>query len=77
MLTEITTTPEILEMVASSIENGSETDSSQNEKKSSYQNLKNGVTSLKRKKKKTLLTSLILIILCIDLFYKNFDKEKR
>jgi hypothetical protein len=77
MLTEITTTPEILEMVASSIENGSETDSSQNEKKSSYQNLKNGVTSLKRKKKKTLLTSLILIILCIDLFYKIFDKEKR
>jgi hypothetical protein len=77
MLTEITTTPEILEMVASSIENGSETDSSQNEKKSSYQNLKNGVTSLKRKKKKTLLTSLILIILCIDLFYKIFDKGKR
>jgi hypothetical protein len=77
MLTEITTTPEILEMVASSIENGSETDSSQNEKKSSYQNLKNGVASLKRKKKKTLLTSLILIILCIDLFYKIFDKEKR
>jgi hypothetical protein len=77
MLTEITTTPELLEMVASSIENGSETDSSQNEKKSSYQNLKNGVTSLKRKKKKTLLTSLILIILCIDLFYKIFDKEKR
>jgi hypothetical protein len=77
MLTEITTTPEILEMVASSIENGSETDSSQNEKKSSYQNLKNGVTSLKRKKKKTLLTSLILIILCIDLFYKIFDEGKR
>jgi hypothetical protein len=77
MLTEITTTPEILEMVASSIENGSETDSSQNEKKSSYQNLKNGVASLKRKKKKTLLTSLILIILCIDLFYKIFDKGKR
>jgi hypothetical protein len=77
MLTEITTTPEILEMVASSIENGSETDSSQNEKKSSYQNLKNGVASLKRKKKKTLLASLILIILCIDLFYKIFDKEKR
>jgi hypothetical protein len=77
MLTEITTTPELLEMVASSIENGSETDSSQNEKKSSYQNLKNGVASLKRKKKKTLLTSLILIILCIDLFYKIFDKEKR
>jgi hypothetical protein len=64
-------------MVASSIENGSETDSSQNEKKSSYQNLKNGVASLKRKKKKTLLASLILIILCIDLFYKIFDKEKR
>jgi hypothetical protein len=77
MLTEITTTPEILEMVASSIENGSETDSSQNEKKSSYQNLKNGVASLKRKKKKTLLASLILIILCIDLFYKIFDKGKR
>jgi hypothetical protein len=77
MLTEITTTPELLEMVASSIENGSETDSSQNEKKSSYQNLKNGVASLKRKKKKTLLASLILIILCIDLFYKIFDKEKR
>jgi hypothetical protein len=77
MLTEITTTPELLEMVASSIENGSETDSSQNEKKSSYQNLKNGVASLKRKKKKTLLASLILIILCIDLFYKIFDKGKR
>ena len=76
MLSEISS-PELLEMVSSTPENGSEIDPSQNEQKGSYQNLKNGVASLKRKKKKTLLTSLILIILCIDLFYKIFDKGKR
>jgi hypothetical protein len=77
MLSEITSTPELLEMVSSTTENGSEIDPSQNEKKGSYENLKKRAASLKRKKKKTLLAALILIILLIDLFYKIFDREKR
>ena len=44
--------PELLEMVSSTPENGSEIDSTQNEKKSSYENLKKQVASLKRKKRK-------------------------
>ena len=43
---------QILEIISTIPENGSETDSNQNEKKSSYENLKNKVSSLKRKKKK-------------------------
>ena len=43
---------EILEIISPTPENGSETDSSQNEKKSSYENLKNKVSSLNRLKKK-------------------------
>ena len=76
MLSEITS-PELLEMVSSTPENGSEIDPSQNEQKGSYQNLKKHVASLKRKKKKTLLATLILTILLVDLIYKIFDKEKR
>ena len=68
---------QILEIISTIPENGSETDSNQNEKKSSYENLKNKVSSLKRKKKKTFLATLILIILLSDLFYKIFNKEKR
>ena len=48
MLSDITS-PELLEMVSSTPENGSEIDSSQNEKKGSYENLKKQVTSLKNK----------------------------
>ena len=51
MLSEITS-PELLEMVSSTPENGSEIDPSQNEQKGSYQNLKKHVASLKRKKRK-------------------------
>ena len=67
---------QLLEIISTIPENGSETDSNQNEKKSSYENLKNKVSSLKRKKK-TFLATLILIILLSDLFYKIFNKEKR
>ena len=42
---------QLLEIISTIPENGSETDSNQNEKKSSYENLKNKVSSLKRKKK--------------------------
>ena len=50
MLFDIATAPELLEMMSSTPENGSETDPSQNEKKkSSYENLKEKITSLKRK----------------------------
>jgi hypothetical protein len=68
---------QLLEIISTIPENGSETDSNQNEKKSSYENLKNKVSSLNRKKKKTFLATLILIILLSDLFYKIFNKEKR
>ena len=50
MLSDIASPPELLEMMSSTPENGSETDPSQNEKKSSYENLKKKVASLKRKK---------------------------
>ena len=40
MLSDIASPPELLEMMSSTPENGSETDPSQNEKKSSYENLK-------------------------------------
>ena len=43
---------QILEIISTTPENGSETDSSKNEKKSSYENLKNKVSSLNRLKKK-------------------------
>ena len=68
---------QILEIISTTPETESETDSSQNEKKSSYENLKNKVSSLNRLKKKTFLAALILIILLSDLFYKIFNKEKR
>jgi hypothetical protein len=68
---------QLLEIISTIPENGSETDSNQNEKKSSYKNLKNKVSSLNRKKNKTFLATLILIILLSDLFYKIFNKEKR
>ena len=76
MLSDIASPPELLEMMSSTPEKGSETDPSQNEKKSSYENLKKKVASLKRKKK-SLLAALILIILLSDLFYKIFNREKR
>ena len=68
---------QILEIISPTPENGSQTDSSQNGRKSSYENLKNKVSSLNRLKKKTFLATLILIILLIELFYKIFNKEKR
>ena len=68
---------QILEIISTTPENGSETDSSKNEKKSSNENLKNKVSSLNRLKKKIFLATLILIILLIELFYKIFNKEKR
>ena len=52
MLSNIASPPELLEMMSSTPENKSETDPSQNEKKSSYENLKKQVASLKRKKRK-------------------------
>jgi len=42
---------QILEIISTTPENGSETDSSKNGKKSSYENLKNKVSSLNRLKK--------------------------
>ena len=77
MLSDIASPPELLEMMSSAPENGSETDRSRNEKKSSYENLKTKVASLERKQKKSLLAALILIILLSDLFYKIFNREKR
>ena len=77
MLSDIASPPEILDMMTSTPENGSETDPSQNEKKSSYENLKKKVASLNRRNKKSLLAALILIILLSDLFYKIFNREKR
>ena len=49
MLSEITTSPELLEMVSSTPEDRSEIDPSKKEKKGSYENLKKQVTSLKNK----------------------------
>ena len=77
MLSDIASSPQLLEIMSTTPENESETDSSQNEKKSSYENLKTKVASLNRKKKKSLLAGLILIILLSDLFYKIFNKKKR
>ena len=68
---------QLLEIISTIPENGSETDSNQNEKKSSYENLKNKVSSLNRLKKKTFLAALILIILLFELFYMIFNKENR
>jgi len=77
MLSDIASPPQLLEIMSTTPENESETDPSQNEKKSSYENLKTKVASLNRKKKKSLLAGLILIILLSDLFYKIFNKKKR
>ena len=77
MLSDIASPPEILDMKTSTPENRSETDPSQNGKKSCYENLKEKIASLKRKNKKLLLAALILIILLSDLFYKIFNREKR
>ena len=68
---------QILEIISPTPENGSQTDSSRNGRKSSYENLKNKVSSLNRLKKKTFLAALILIILLIELFYMIFNREKR
>ena len=68
---------QILEIISTTPENGSETDSSQNGKKSSYENLKKKVIFLKNKRNKSILAALILMILLFDLFYKIFYKEKR
>ena len=77
MLAEIVSeTPELIDMVSSSPENGSEIDSNQNEKKGSFSNLKKQIASLKKKQKKTLLATLIVMILLIDLLYKIFTKKK-
>ena len=52
MLSDIASPPQLLEIMSTTPENGSETDSSQNEKKSSYENLKKKAASLNRTKKK-------------------------
>ena len=53
MLAEIVSeTPELIDMVSSSPENGSEIDSNQNEKKGSFSNLKKQVASLKKNKRR-------------------------
>jgi len=51
MLSDIASSPQLLEIMSTTPENESETDPSQNEKKSSYENLKTKVASLNRKKK--------------------------
>ena len=65
---------QILEIISTTPENGSETDSSKNEKKSSYENLKNKVSSLNRLKKKTFLATLIinLIVYFLLTIFKFF-----
>lgn len=77
MLSLDVASPELLEMVTTTPENGSETDPSQNGKTSSYENLKKKVTFIRKKRNKSFLAVLILIILLCDLFYKIFNKEKR
>ena len=76
MLAEIAS-PELLDIVYSTPENGSEIDSSQNGKKGSFSNLKKTSCFFKKTKKKPLLATVILMILLIDLLYKIFDEEKR
>ena len=51
MIAEITSAPELLDIVSSSPENGSEIDPSQNGKKGYYSNLKKQVASLKKRRK--------------------------
>ena len=77
MLSLDVASPEILEMVTTTPENGSETGPSQNGKTSSYENLKKKVIFLTKKRNKLFLVALILITLLCDLFYKIFYKEKR
>ena len=77
MLSLDVASPEILEMVTTTPENGSETGPSQKGKTSSYENLKKKVTFLTKKRNKLFLVALILITLLCDLFYKIFYKEKR
>ena len=77
MLSLDVASPEILEMVTTTPENGSETGPSQNRKTSSYENLKKKVAFLTKKRNKLFLVALILITLLCDLFYKIFNKEKR
>ena len=56
MLSDIASSPQLLEIMSTTPENESETDPSQNEKKSSYENLKTKVASLNRKKKKIIIS---------------------
>lgn len=77
MLSLDVASPEILEMMTTTPENGSETGPSQNGKTSSYENLKKKVIFLTKKRNKLFLVALILITLLCDLFYKIFYKEKR
>ena len=51
MIAEITSAPELLDIVSGSPENGSEIDPSQNGKKVSYSNLEKQVASLKKRRK--------------------------
>ena len=67
---------ELIEMVSSSPENGSESGTIQNEKKGSISNLKKRVASLQKKQKKVVLVFLILLILLIDLLYKILAKKE-
>ena len=50
MLSEITSTPELLEMVSSTPENGSEIDPSQNGKKGSYEKTSHFFKKKKKRK---------------------------
>jgi len=52
-LDDIASPPQLLEIMSTTPENESQTDSSQNEKKSSYENLKKKAASLSQNEKKS------------------------
>ena len=65
------------EVESATLENESETDSSQgdDERKSSISNLKQKIAAL-QKTQKMLVAILILVILLIDLLFKIFNRKK-
>lgn len=79
MLSDIVTgSPELIEMVSGTNDDGSEITTSQtgNDKKGSISNLKKRIASLQRTHKKMVLAILIALILLIDLLYKIFTRRK-
>ena len=68
---------QLLEIISTIPENGSETDSNQNEKKSSYENLKNKVSSLNRKKKKNFFSYLNTYNSAVWSFLQDFQQGKK